>query len=87
MLVYKKDLESELISDTSGHFKRLLVSLCNAHRDESDNIDHSLAVRDAESLLKAGTARIGTDESTFNMIFCQRNFFQIKYVSQMNFTF
>lgn len=38
--VYGKSLETELMSETSGNFKRLLVSLCAGHRDESGVVDH-----------------------------------------------
>lgn len=79
--VYGKNLESELISETSGNFKRLLVSLAAGARDESGVVDHETANRDATELLRAGELRAGTDESTFNMVFCQRNFGQIKLVS------
>lgn len=68
------------MSETSGNFKRLLVSLCAAGRDESGVVDHDGATRDATELLRAGELRAGTDESTFNMVFCQRNFAQIKLV-------
>lgn len=79
--MYGKNLESELISETSGNFKRLLVSLCAASRDESGVVDPDAARRDATELLRAGELRVGTDESTFNMVFCQRNYAQIKLVS------
>lgn len=69
------------MSETSGNFKRLLVSLCAGGRDESGIVDHDAATRDATELLRAGELRVGTDESTFNMVFCQRNFAQIKLVS------
>lgn len=78
--MYGKSLENELMSETSGNFKRLLVSLCNGCRDESGQIDHDAATRDATELLRAGELRVGTDESTFNMVFCQRNYAQIKLV-------
>lgn len=68
------------MSETSGNFKRLLVSLCAGGRDESGIVDHDAAHRDATELLRAGELRVGTDESTFNMVFCQRNFGQIKLV-------
>lgn len=76
-------MENELISETSGNFKRLLVSLCAGARDESGTVDHDAATRDATELLRAGELRVGTDESTFNMVFCQRNFAQIKLVCEL----
>ncbi|XP_031627215.1 annexin B11 isoform X2 [Contarinia nasturtii] len=76
--LYGKSLENELMSETSGNFKRLLVSLCAGGRDESGIVDAVAATRDATELLRAGELRVGTDESTFNMVFCQRNYAQIK---------
>lgn len=73
-------MESELKSETSGNFKRLLVSLCTAARDESGHSDPVAAQNDARELLKAGELRVGTDESMFNMVLCQRNYQQLKLV-------
>lgn len=67
-------------SETSGNFKRLLVSLCCAARDESGYYDLEAAQSDARELLKAGELRVGTDESMFNMILCQRNYQQLRLV-------
>lgn len=80
--MYGAHLESELQSETSGNFKRLLVSLCAAARDESGHIDPAAAQNDARELLRAGELRVGTDESMFNMILCQRNYSQLKLVSK-----
>lgn len=80
--MYGSILEQDLVGETSGNFKRLLVSLCNASRDESGRIDANSARVDAQELLKAGVARFGTDESEFNRILCQRNFEQLKLVCQ-----
>ncbi|XP_055845783.1 annexin B11 isoform X1 [Episyrphus balteatus] len=86
--MYGAHLESELKSETSGNFKRLLVSLCTASRDESGHVDPEGAQNDARELLKAGELRVGTDESTFNMILCQRNYHQLRLIFQeyMNMT-
>ncbi|XP_058984111.1 annexin B11 isoform X1 [Musca domestica] len=80
--LYGAHLESELKSETSGNFKRLLVSLCTAARDESGHVDRAAAQSDARELLKAGELRVGTDESMFNMILCQRNYQQLKLIFQ-----
>ncbi|KAK9889676.1 hypothetical protein WA026_007055 [Henosepilachna vigintioctopunctata] len=77
---YHTSLENDLMSDSSGTFKRLMVSLCNAARDESMMTDPEQAYHDAQQLLRAGELRLGTDESTFNMILCQRNFAQLRII-------
>jgi annexin A7/11 len=78
--MYGQQLEHWLMGDTSGHFKRLLVSLCNANRDETGVTNPQNARIDAQELINAGVARFGTDESTFNRILCQRNFEQLRLV-------
>lgn len=78
--MYQKDLEKETMSDTSGHFKRLLVSLLQGNRDESGKTDPAAAAADAQALYKAGEAKWGTDESKFNQIFCSRGFPQLQLV-------
>ncbi|XP_018561965.1 annexin B9 isoform X2 [Anoplophora glabripennis] len=80
--IYYRPLEEDLKGDTSGTFKRLMVSLCNANRDESMMTDIHQAQADAQSLLTAGELRLGTDESTFNMILCQRNYAQLQLIFQ-----
>lgn len=47
-------MEDDLKGDTSGTFKRLMVSLCNACRDESVITKPAEAVEDARQLLQAG---------------------------------
>ncbi|CAG9815601.1 unnamed protein product [Phaedon cochleariae] len=78
--LYYRNLESDLKGDTGGTFKRLMVSLCNACRDESMSTNQQKALSDAQALLRAGELRFGTDESTFNMILCQRNYAQLQLI-------
>jgi len=79
---YDKTLEKDLRSETSGNFKKLLVSLSNGTRDESFIIDLYAARIDALELKRAGIDKWGTDASTFNRILCLRNFDQIRLVAQ-----
>lgn len=53
-VVYGTNLESDLKGDTGGTFKRLMVSLCNANRDESNVTNPAAATADAQALLRAG---------------------------------
>ncbi|XP_070771536.1 annexin A11a isoform X2 [Enoplosus armatus] len=70
---YKKSLEDAISGDTSGHFRRLLISLAQGNRDEREAVDISLAKQDAQALYAAGENKLGTDESKFNAILCARS--------------
>lgn len=80
--MYHRSLEQDLKGDTGGTFKRLMVSLCNACRDESMVTNPDAARADAQALLRAGELRLGTDESVFNAVLCQRNWAQLQLIFQ-----
>jgi annexin A7/11 len=79
---YHQTLEQVLRGDTSGHFKRLMTSLSVGGRDESMQTNISSAQNDASELKRAGVDKWGTDESTYQRIFCTRNYEQLKLVAQ-----
>ena len=57
---YERDLEADLASETSGTFKRFMVSLAQAHRPAYDSpIDVAKCRADAKRLYDAGEGRWG----------------------------
>jgi hypothetical protein len=48
--VYYANLEDNISSDTSGNFKKVLIGICAATRDEGTTVDKDQAKRDAQAL-------------------------------------
>ncbi|XP_052059323.1 annexin A4-like isoform X3 [Mytilus californianus] len=78
--LYSRKLEDDIISDTSGHFKRLMVSMASGGRMENQTVDPTKAQQDAQRLLQAGEKKLGTDESTFNAIMASQSYEQLRAV-------
>ncbi|XP_069555831.1 annexin A1a [Brachyistius frenatus] len=68
---YKKDLEDDIRSDTSGDFKTALLALCKASR--TDGVSEQLVDSDARALYEAGEGRKGKDCSVFIDILTTRS--------------
>lgn len=77
--MYNRDLEKDVRGDTSGYFKRLIVSLAAAHRSDNPP-DHARAAQQANELYTAGARSLGTDEVTFNRIFASESFPHLRVV-------
>lgn len=75
---FHRDLEKDVVSETSGHFKRLLVSMCQGAREDNAQVDMEKAKREATELYQAGEKKWGTDESKFNQILAVRSFPQLR---------
>ncbi|XP_052774408.1 annexin A13-like [Mya arenaria] len=70
---FKCDLEKDIVGDTSGHLRRVLVSIVQGSRSEEQILDQQLVQKDVKDLLKAGVKIVGTDESAFNRILVSRS--------------
>lgn len=71
--LYGDQLEDAIISETSGHLKRILVSQTTCARSTDMNVDAALATKDAQELYDAGEGKFGTDESVFNKVLSLRS--------------
>ncbi|XP_044540170.1 annexin A13 [Gracilinanus agilis] len=80
--LFGNSLESDVIDDTSGDFKKIVLSLLQASRDEGEDVDKELAEKDAKALYEAGEGRWGTDGITFTEILSKRNYDQLKATFQ-----
>ncbi|VUZ55083.1 unnamed protein product [Hymenolepis diminuta] len=81
--LFDRDLEKDVASETSGDFKRILIAILQAQRDESGYIDHNKVEVDADTLYKCGEGRLGTEESMFTQIFASSSFHHIKEIAKV----
>lgn len=77
---YGSDMEEDVVRETSGHFKKMLVVLLQGTRDESGVVDADLVEQDAQDLFAAGEEQWGTDEAKFIMILGNRSVTHLKMV-------
>ncbi len=78
--MYSKPLDKDVRSDTSGEFRRLLVTLLQGRRPETTEGNIDKIKKDAKSLVDAGAKRFGSDEARFNALFCDRSDSQLKAI-------
>ncbi|GAB0194029.1 annexin A2 [Grus japonensis] len=72
--MYKTELEKDIISDTSGDFRKLMVALAKGKRcEDSSVIDYELIDQDARELYDAGVKRKGTDVPKWINIMTERS--------------
>ncbi|XP_065187984.1 annexin-B12-like [Sycon ciliatum] len=76
--LFKNELEKDIIGDTSGDYKRILISLCQGARSEDPHVDQAKAAAEAQKLHSAGEKQFGTDEAVFNSIIALRSYPQLQ---------
>ena len=80
---YKKDLVKYVESETSGHFKKILVAILQCQRhDNNFPVDQNVCYQEAQQLYSGGQGRWGTDEGIFTKIFATRSNMEIYYIAQ-----
>jgi hypothetical protein len=79
---YKKDLVKYVESETSGHFKKILVAILQCQRhDNNFPVDQNVCYQEAQQLFSGGQGRWGTDEGIFTKIFATRSNMEIYYIA------
>jgi hypothetical protein len=81
--LYGKDLVKYVESETSGHFRKVLVAMLQCERHENNYpINNAELQMEAQRLYAAGAGRWGTDESMFTRIFATRSPCEIAVIAQ-----
>jgi hypothetical protein len=81
-LKYGRDLEKEIVSETSGYLQKLLVALLQCRRSENMYPDQNQVMQEASELYKAGEGKWGTDESVFIKLCSLRSPHELYAISQ-----
>ena len=81
-IVEGRNLVEDIKSETSGSFRRLLISLLQGSRSDNTNPDVEECEKIAKELYEAGEKKWGTDDSVFNKIFSLRSPMEIACISR-----
>lgn len=77
-----RSLEADIKDDTSGHFRKLLLSLLAAERAENRQPDPKKCQEKAKALYEKGEKIIGTDEDLFIEIFTKKSYHEFAMIAQ-----
>uniref|UniRef100_A0A8C5Q2J2 Annexin n=1 Tax=Leptobrachium leishanense TaxID=445787 RepID=A0A8C5Q2J2_9ANUR len=79
--LYKTELEKDIVSDTSGDFRKLMVALAKGKRqEESSVVDYEKIDQDARELYEAGVKRKGTDVGKWITIMSEKSICHLQKV-------
>ncbi len=79
---FNRDLEADVKKETHGTLEHLLVSLLQGSRGTNPRPDVNRMAAVAQEIYKAGEAKLGTDESTFNKYFCTLSPYELAAMAQ-----
>ena len=82
VIIDGRNLVDDIKSETSGSFRRLLVSLLQGERSDNKNANIEECEKMARELIEAGEKKWGTDDSVFNRIFALRSPMEIACISR-----
>jgi annexin A7/11 len=71
--IYGTDLNSLIKSEISGDFQKLMFEILKADRPSREDVNDAAAKADAETLLREGEGKIGTNEDVFIDILTNRS--------------
>ena len=79
---FKRDLEADVKSETSGTLRKLLIALLQCSRSTNTMPDPVKCAAIASEIYNAGEKKLGTDESIFNKYFCSLSPHELAAVSR-----
>ena len=82
LIIEGRNLLDDIKSETSGAFRRLLISLLQGSRSDNTNPNIEECEKMAKELYEAGEKKWGTDDSVFNKIFALRSPLEIACISR-----
>lgn len=80
--LYKETLEKWVASETSGTFKKILISLLCCNRSENPMPNEEKCKELAHRLYVGGEGKLGTDEDIFNLVLCSNSPAEIECIEK-----